>query len=443
MIIHQPADSDVIAIPIAGRFKISYAGPPILKTEVLASTVSCSAISRPSYNLSQTYTVQRCLNSMTGWGYYSVTASPWNSRVIIRGRLVGFIVQEFKVIHFENRTGLLLAFHVPMGYEYSAFASTDYIDFDNGMRSTFNGGKSPAIFNDSFFLAGLNDSVHNSPPCNFSDSNNDKKLVSYGYWIMSRNILPKDRWLFGLNGAPFANMLKDSIYHPFSCSIPIPTEEQVNTKANLCFIGDSHMRHMANAISRLLSGLAPQTPASITTDKGVNLHPRVLYRMEKFGESVLGDQYDLNDHLTLISFLSRCDVTIANFGQWALGWPVDPYPWEVDVYARQVLSYLSVLKTLTSGKLLWLTVNPTPYNEMSLSKHEWRTPYLLRRFALASIEVSRKVGVRCLDVNAISSSLSDLSYDNFHYMAPVQSQLAQLTFHIILDIFNKYRNTTK
>ena len=442
VVIHQPPDSKILAIPIVGNFQLASSvkeaprhQQPLLRTEILASTVSCIAITPPKYKLSQNYSIHRCLNTSTGYGYYSVTASPWNPRVVLRGRLSGIIVQEFTVIHFENRTGLLLTFHVPLGYEYFAFSSTDYEDIGKG-KSSYQGGISSAIFEDSFVLPGSNDSILRDIPCNFSYGGND--LVSHGYWILPVANLPRNKWLFDANGHHAAS-LRESVYRPSNCSIPHLTDEQVSVNVKVCLIGDSQMRHMSTALARLLSRFDPMDSTSSKTDKLLTLHPRIFYRVDKFGETILGSaEKPINRH-ELTSFLETCDVTVANFGQWSLSWYVSPFPWDVEEYVRQVESYLTVLKKLTSGKLLWLTVNPTAYNPGILYTSDWRTPYLLKRYAQASIDVSRKVGVRYLDLNTVAGSLSDLSYDGWHYMRPVQKQLALLTYHVILDIFSSQR----
>ena len=73
--------------------------------------------------------VCRFLNHEIGSGYYLVSgnSSFVHPGLIIRGRLSGLIVQNFKAISTE--VGIRLDFNVPLGFKYFSFADIEYYDY--------------------------------------------------------------------------------------------------------------------------------------------------------------------------------------------------------------------------------------------------------------------------------------------------------------------------
>ena len=177
------------------------------------------------------YTVVRCLNRTDGRGHYLISndtafaartasKSMWNERLVLRGRLTGFIVQEFTVRPFKNSdniiTGAILAFHVPVGFRYSAFAAVEYADFTGVKTAVFNGGREPALFQDSFSLKAEAEATTNVETfalslsrrrlCSFSSRTIGKdelqdELVADGFWLLPEPMLSPNSWHLGANAA--------------------------------------------------------------------------------------------------------------------------------------------------------------------------------------------------------------------------------------------------
>jgi hypothetical protein len=191
--------------------------------------------------------------------------------------------------------------------------------------------------------------------------------------------------------------------------------------------GDSQMRHLYNTI---VAALVLHSAEALTDQKYIlDVQDSIKY----FGKSY--DNFDQDIDSLLAS--GKCNVIIANFGQWPAGWP-QGYPWSFDkfrVYLEADIVYLKKMEEKHIGvRTFWMTTNPHGYVGGMVAGTEWRTDPVLDRYHDITVQLTLAHHMKALDTYRIAKPLSDLTYDGAHYQGIVGWTLTNYVLQNVCEL---------
>jgi hypothetical protein len=212
---------------------------------------------------------------------------------------------------------------------------------------------------------------------------------------------------------------------PYGLSSPI--YKDCFKRENICMWGDSQMRHLYNTI---VAALLMQSAEALTVQKNI-LDGQDFIKY--FAKSYDNFEQDIDSLLAS----GKCNVIIANFGQWPAGHP-QGYPWSFDkfrVYLEADIVYLKKMEEKHIGvRIFWMTTNPHGYVGGMLKGTEWRTEPVLDRYHDITVQLTLAHRLKALDTYRIAKPLSDLTYDGSHYQGIVGWTLASYVLQNVCEL---------
>jgi len=205
---------------------------------------------------------------------------------------------------------------------------------------------------------------------------------------------------------------------------------RLGSQRQVCFVGDSHIRHMFNQVAHLVEGQAAKFRETI---RGVKRQKEVLPAASMvYIEDYYGDR--------MLTFNSgNCSHVFSSFGQWSMSY-MEPSPWLPSRYADKVgkvAERLQAEQAQHHNQQYWLTIPPSPLgqnHQMQLSQDQrpdWRTdPFVLRYNEVASSAMAAH-SIPVVDTCSIAAPLVDLSYDAVHFLGTVGMAQANMVANII------------
>ena len=358
----------------------------------------------------------------------------------LSGRIVGPIITE--LVFTLDILQLLWRsyYYLPFGGGYRANIEVRYLNFSHNdyeyatVYSTQN-----EVLRDAFFEVQareknkLFDSINHTKECTVTTFSRG------GFWKSLVPLRMHPKWLLdeGFLQVPeaqkenIATLADKLLYQPKSCHIKrIEDVKHCKFKANareICFVGDSQMRHMAGTIYGIFEENATffQSPFNQKTDKMVYLNSHMHFAVDNWVDMKFTEEQT--------SQLARCSAILLNFGQWHLSYATwidlkrGPYllPEFVELVNKTLHSYLR----LFSAKLFYLGTMPFGQAaRLYIPNHpekDHRNDVVLREFNTAGMAACRRVkGARCINLFEMGNVLRDLSYDLCHFKAPVGTQMA-------------------
>ena len=220
------------------------------------------------------------------------------------------------------------------------------------------------------------------------------------------------------------------IFQPQHCTInDVKQTEQCIDATNgqeLCFVGDSQMRHLAGEVAAALEHMKIKFDNNNhKTDKKVYLSAKSHLIIDNWGSM----EFSPAEH----SQLSNCSVIVVDVGQWQLSWAMinqRKEPFRLQEYADLVQRILRKYTELFTAKLFFVGSMPFGQNHriyfpVGEPGKDYRTDIILREFNIVAMDACHQViGANCLNLFEIGDVLRDLSYDLAHFRAPVGSQSA-------------------
>jgi hypothetical protein len=210
-------------------------------------------------------------------------------------------------------------------------------------------------------------------------------------------------------------------WQPYSCTLSAQEatscrQRLLSQHGNICFVGDSVMKHLANRVAHQLGLTSPLSSSSSTTTT-TNNNNKVAYVPDSFGEHSPA--------------AANCSMLFRNFGQRPLAaaaaaaptsttssssndvirplWTPSRYAAQVDLVAQQ-LAAAQRHRHPASLKVFWVTTTAYPLREdlhQRLGTDLRVDPYLLLFNKLAS-SIMHSYHIPVVDTYSIASPVSDL-----------------------------------
>jgi hypothetical protein len=143
-----------------------------------------------------------------------------------------------------------------------------------------------------------------------------------------------------------------------------------------------------------------------------------------------------DDLLAKMRSITPPECCLINTGQWDLGWtrwhllPVKVYALMVELIAQEAVS-----KRWSNTKVFWITTSTHP-EDQRCPRLDWRSAGSTPLYNAAATDIMRRYGIPVIDIYSISSVLTELSYDNAHYRAPVGTALGKRALLFLRDYFH-------
>lgn len=345
-------------------------------------------------------------------------AKTWKRRRF-RGRIVGSAVVSlhFRLVGNEH----IARYSLPRG-TYTAGIKLRYLDFDS---ESINSSKLLNVTILSEFVFMLPHDVCSG------------KLTDYdGYWLSELgNIDLPTAFLTGPQPA-LADVMAGPARYVFKDCRLIRDDElrefvlsSTTRKGALCVVGDSHGRHLSNAMIEFVHNMTARELSSRTDKKIIADGDNAI----KYVQDVWGTSFQYGEN-GMMQSISTCSTLLFNFGQWQLNFQAGS-PWPASAYADAVRLTLRVAKRLAGKRVFWLTTHAYSENsEMYLqSPNNWRSDIALSDYNQAARLVADAEGVGFIDLFAIADAMHDLTYDDCHYKSPVERELARVVLHTIMS----------
>jgi hypothetical protein len=218
--------------------------------------------------------------------------------------------------------------------------------------------------------------------------------------------------LFSTSGEPTMR------WQPYGCSLRAPSDVAA-CKAqlpNVCFVGDSQMRHLFNGFVRPEFNLKvswPGTTGRQGADKSTVHHPTYQFFRISWGHEFA----KLN--------ITRCSSLVINLGQWHIskasfrtinGSKVE-YPWSPARYLKQMDVVAKQLQAAKQAgtRVFWATINSHGYIDRFVNRTDFRTEPWLLLFNSIAATVMHQHHIPVIDTYSITDVFKDLTYDGAHY----------------------------
>jgi len=190
----------------------------------------------------------------------------------------------------------------------------------------------------------------------------------------------------------------------------------------MCFVGDSHMRHLSGMIQSIFTHdkSAFAAPINYTTDRTI---------------VNTGTRHFIEDQWAEMDFkVEKCDSIFIGFGQWQISFVRRVDNLSPKDYAVMVNQTLWAYATrFPNSKLYFMGTFPLCQNTRVYLKPtiDFRTDILLREMNTAGMKacnhIKHEIGairMSCMNLFEMGNVVRDLAYDLSHFKAPVGLQMA-------------------
>ena len=235
-------------------------------------------------------------------------------------------------------------------------------------------------------------------------------------------------------------------WQPYTCSLVPPEDVDIDLclrDRRICFVGDSHMRHIQHGITSLIlrdadyhewdrlmtepEGRDPITQRlpieRLKSDKGVGALETVTYHSDTWGYP-----WSINN-------LSACTDVYANFGTWPASFQTASGAWPAHQLALAATNYADFLQALAQeGKLVHWVNSPSHAPDLELPKigvDDWRSDRLLLMYSDISQQIMADRGIPIINQFGITNPLHDMAYDTFHFKGLVGYYINLRILHVL------------
>jgi hypothetical protein len=248
----------------------------------------------------------------------------------------------------------------------------------------------------------------------------------------------------GCRVAPFSAALARLRFAPATCRLPTPPQlaaayhrlaaagaagAPAAARPSWCWVGDSQMRHLFNAMVRWLEpdNVACRA-ATLVKEPCVPRHVALHYHRALLPRGLA---------VAARAASHKCGLVFVNAGQWPLSIYSGltaagaPRPYTEAEYVAELQPALAALaQDLGAARVVWVDTGAFPPSGLARSAQpDWRNLQALRLFNAAARHAATTLGLATLGASELGQVLSDLSFDQLHYLAPVGREAARVVLH--------------